>query len=165
MRNFQYLLLAALLLQFMPSAPADTLFTYCPTLFNTEVSNITANTYFGSPPSAGCGALSADPVKQCNQGSAGSFNVLIDGDSADLLGCTCSDAVSPGSWRISISTPLSKEYNVTTYTRNTTGVSAEYSCLIERKSFESSFTVPELPLQLLPFLTFAAILILRKRQK
>ncbi len=148
-------------------AAADSVFMSCPTLFNDDISNITANTYIspsaGSPPVADCGNLGSAPI-MCNSGTNPQFRILIDGEATDLIACTCDDAVNPGNWRISISTPLNKQYNITAYIVNSSSsTSSEYTCLVKRESFGSgTFTVPEVPVFLLPLIIFVAILIARK---
>lgn len=148
-------------------ASADSVFMSCPTLFNNDISNFSANIFIGNPPIAACGARNPDP-RQCNNVTANlfRFSVSIDGLVDDLLSCSCSDVDNAGLWRISISTPLQKSYNITAWIVNSTNtISSAYSCNIKRASFQGQFTVPEYSPWLLPFLIFAALFIMRKKRQ
>jgi hypothetical protein len=149
-------------------AKADALFMSCPSVFNGDVSNMTANIYIGSPPTALCGNQGAGP-KECNSVSLtqANLNVSIDGLTDDLLACSCDPSNNPGFWKLSFATPISKTYNITAYVisnSTTNTITASSTCLVRRASFQGTFTVPEIPIVLLPFLTFIAILIMRKKK-
>jgi hypothetical protein len=148
-------------------AKADALFMSCPSVFNEDESNMTANIYIGNPPTAQCGdRVLVTPPKECNSAAAADrLMVQVDGLTDDLLACTCDTSNNPGFWKLSFATPISKTYNITAFIRNSTNdVTASSTCLVRRASFQGTFTVPEIPIVLLPFLTFIAILIMRKKR-
>ncbi|MFH1750573.1 MAG: hypothetical protein ABH863_02750 [Candidatus Micrarchaeota archaeon] len=154
------------LLALSSSANADAVFMNCPSLFNTDITNLTAYVYYGSPPVAKC----QDPPGPyvCNTGAAGTYRLMVkvNGDaSSDIESCSCYDT-EPGHWYFSITTPISQNYNVSVYLLNTSNVvSAEYQCSRDRKSFQGQFTVPELPPLLAPFIFIAALLIMRRGKR
>src|SRR3989344_6145418 len=152
-------------LAFAMPARADSVFMSCPSVFTSDQSNLTTNIYMGSPPSATCGAMvgAAGDAIRCNSPAVSSFHVLVNGDVADLEGCTCDDAANPGYWILSFTTPIPQEYNITSFIINAASVvSAEYQCVRDRKDFRGQFTVPELSLPLLPFIIISALLIMRR---
>ncbi|MFH0971302.1 MAG: hypothetical protein V1835_01920 [Candidatus Micrarchaeota archaeon] len=171
MRKISALFLAVFVISQGAFAAADSIFMDCPTVFNDDISNITANIFIstpGNPPTGDCGQMSAGPDRFCNDLAAGTnrFNITIDNTTDDLISCECDNLANPGSWKISISTPLQKDYNITATVTNTTdAISASYSCKVKRASFQGQFTVPEYSPLLLPLLMFGAILVMRKTKK
>ncbi len=160
-----------LVLALASKASADALFMSCPTVLTTDFTNITANTFINSPPRADCGAtdkLWANDQTQCNNITQGVYrlNITVDGFTDDLVSCTCDNSVNPGVWKITISTPITKEYNITAEIWNlSNSVSAAQTCMVKRANFQGNFTVPDFNLVFLPLIMFAGILFLRKRKQ
>ncbi|MFH1258168.1 MAG: hypothetical protein ABIG96_02165 [Candidatus Micrarchaeota archaeon] len=163
--DFRGLISLIALLLLTQGISADSLFMKCPTVFNTDASNITVNMYYGSPPMANCGDLgSAD--RQCTSTAAAyRLNVTINGDQTDLLNCFCNPTSNPGNWLIQVSTQLNQDYNISVFIQDAAGaVTAASSCMVPRKPFNAPFTIPEFSPLLIPLIIFAAISIIRKRR-
>ncbi len=136
----------------VPFVAADVIYLHCPTLFTKSVSTITANYFKGNPPVPSCVGL----------------NITVDPPgyppTPNALTTTC---VSNGLMTFNISTPSSKTYNITGYSNpaypGTDGTTV--SCLVQRKSFNVSITVPEFSWLLLPLFAAGALFLLRKSRK
>ncbi|MBI5224547.1 hypothetical protein HY989_01630 [Candidatus Micrarchaeota archaeon] len=160
-----------LVLALASHASADALFMSCPTVLTADFTNITANTFINTPPRADCGTV--DPIfasdyVQCNIKTIDVYrlNVTVDGLGDDVVACTCDNNVNPGVWKITISSPVQKEYNITAEIWNLANtVSARQTCMVKRANFQGNFVVPEFNPVFLPLIMLAAILVLRKRKK